>query len=203
LEQINSLKAELAAIEGQPITETAVGEQDRIAEQVQGLKAMFDRMVQGDPQQPNKNTISKCCADCYLTQAIENDFCTLCGSTAKAWLLAEDEEPDAAGRAAYDERRMFKRMAAASSVQDLKIALRSGWARTPERQEFATRLLELRQAQKTRSEQPKVVEVPEPAQGITDESVRSAIRFCELQTAKLDQEIAKIDQEITERNKKA
>src|SRR6202035_4396599 len=98
---------------------------------------------------------------CYTVQPISNDFCVLCGATTKAWLLAEEEVPEGAGRDSYDERRTFKRMAANSSVAELKAALSSGWARTAEREEFATLLLALRQAQQTRPRQVEVKTEPE------------------------------------------
>jgi hypothetical protein len=195
LEQIETLKKELAAIEGQPVpVPVELTEQDRTAAYIAGLKDYFAQMLSHEERQPAlveaTNGISKCCPVCYLTQAIANQACKLCGATPESWLLAEDDEPTPAGKAAYDERGMFKRMAANATVEDLKTALRSGWATTPAREEFAGRLLELREAQNIRAEQPKaaVETKPVPVQGITDQQVKSAIRLCDLQLEKIEQE---------------
>jgi hypothetical protein len=85
----------------------------------------------------------------------------------------------------------------------LKIALRSGWARTPEREAFAAKILELRLRKKMQVEQPTVEEKPKPAEvGVTDRMVQAAIRHNELQMSKLDEELAKVDQEIAESKSK-
>jgi ferredoxin-thioredoxin reductase catalytic subunit len=197
--QVKELEAQAQATEqaAQKTTVETVPEDDSIEKMVKGIKGIFDQYVQESGRRlVDKNTVSKCCPECYLTQAIENDVCCLCGATPKAWLLAEDAEPDGPGRAAYEERRMFKSMATNSTIEGLKIALRSGWARTPEREAFAAKILELRLREKMQVEQPTVEEKPKPAEvGITDYMVKSAIKYCELQVKKLDEELAELNRQ--------
>lgn len=192
--QVEELKKELAQLGGKtaPSTEPA----DKRSEErtdVESMKAIFHKLLYGDDRQSAyveaTNRVSKCCPRCYVTQAIGNDSCVLCGATTKAWLLAEEEVPEGAGRDAYDERRTFKRMAGSSSVAELKAALSSGWARTPERKEFATLLLALRQAQTIRPEQVGVKAEPVPAippHGITKQMIETALRACDAQLSELE-----------------
>jgi hypothetical protein len=187
--EIQELKKELAQLGGTaPDTNIAepVDEQCEMKAMVERMKAIINKVSSNDAA---TNAVSKSCPRCFITQAIGNDSCVLCGSTPKAWLPAEEEVPDASGRDAYDERCMFKRMAANYSVADLKNALSSGWARTSERQAFATLLLALRQAQQIRPEQIDVKResIPAlPSHGITQQMIETALRACDAQLNELE-----------------
>jgi hypothetical protein len=191
--QVDELKKELAQLGGKTAPSTAPATHGHGEPDVESMKAIFHKLLYGDDRQTAyveaTNRVSKCCPRCYITQAIGNDSCVLCGSTPKAWLPAEEETPDAAGRDAYDERRTFKRMSGSSSVSELKAALSSGWARTSEREEFATLLLALRKAQQIRPEptNPKTEPLPAiPPHGITKQMIETALRACDAQLSELE-----------------
>jgi hypothetical protein len=78
------------------------------------------------------------CASCFRLQPRTNTACELC-SDAAGWLVPSQARKNA-------ESDMFIRMACDYSVEQLRISLQSGWARTPERERVARLLLASREA---------------------------------------------------------
>jgi hypothetical protein len=97
LEPIETLKKELAAIEGQPVpVPVELTEQDRTAAYIEGLKAEWAKRMARDLDAEERerkdaiNRVEKACPVCYRRQAIEKLACELCGSEPERWLPSED-----------------------------------------------------------------------------------------------------------------
>jgi hypothetical protein len=73
------------------------------------------------------------CTSCFLLQPRANAICELCGGSEE-WLLPSESRNNV-------EVDMFMRMAAGHSIEQFRIALQSGWAKTPQRERVARLLL--------------------------------------------------------------
>jgi hypothetical protein len=194
---IRALQEELQALQpNQPKTEPVapVTEQDHIAEQVAGLKAMFAKMVQDlDRDEPAKvaadNLVSKTCTECYFVQPLINAVCELCGAVPFTWMPAREHPAN--------QELDSLRDGAKAPIDRLQNMLRSGWcSERPERERVVKNLLaaQLRQSE-GQQRQIECKPVP-PEVGVTDRMVQAAIRCVELRNEKLDLELEEIDREI-------
>ncbi len=133
----DELRAELAALGAQqPVEKAAPAESDE--EQVRRIFANILGLDGAQERQRIEDRTMQACSSCFLIQPRINTNCELCGGTER-WLVPSEARKNA-------EHDMFVRMAAGYSIQDLRIALTSGWARTPERECVARLLLVSREA---------------------------------------------------------
>lgn len=157
-----------------------------------GLKGIFDALLYCDKAEEQKrqeieDATMHVCASCFLLQRQENATCELCRQSD--WLIPSEAKSN-------PEQEMFIRMAFGHSIEQLKIALHSGWARTPERERVARTLLMARENQLLSQEQ--VMEegcrntAVRPAFGAID--LKKVARYYDLQIAQLQAEQDKLDQ---------
>jgi hypothetical protein len=78
------------------------------------------------------------CGACFTLQPRANVICELCGGS-EVWLVPSQARSNA-------EYLMFINMAANHSVEQLRVALHSGWSHTPQRERVARLLLVSREA---------------------------------------------------------
>lgn len=84
-------------------------------------------------RQEEEDSTMRVCAYCFRLQAKENATCELCGEAS--WLIPSVAKSN-------PEQEMFIRMAAGYTIEQLKIALYSGWAaHTKQREQVARKLL--------------------------------------------------------------
>ena len=104
------------------------------------LLAKHDERAQQDQREraAHANQVSKTCGECYFVQQMVQNACELCGTVPLTWLPAAE----------YPENRELdglRTMAAEYTIEQLTIALRSGWcANRPERQRAAENILAAR-----------------------------------------------------------
>jgi hypothetical protein len=147
-----------------------------------------DRREQADAA----NLVSKTCSECYLVQPMVNAVCELCGAVPFDWMPAKEYPANL-------ELDNLRNMAEHATIEQLSQPRLVEWStERPERERIVKNLLAARLRQRD-GQQRQIERKPvSPAVGVTDESVRSAIRYCELQTAKFDAELAEIDRQIAE-----
>jgi hypothetical protein len=152
-----------------------------------------DRREQADAA----NLSNKTCCECYRVQPVVNAVCSLCGAVPFDWMAAKEYPANL-------ELDNLRNMAEHATIEQLSHPRLAEWStERPERERVVKNLLAARLRQ-SEGQQRQIERKPvPPAVGVTDHQVKSAIRYCELQTAKLDQEIAALDQEIAESKRQA
>jgi hypothetical protein len=145
-QKIEELKAKLAALapSQEPGIETPAAPLQTPVEP----KGVFDDLLsaesharqerQLEAQVAATNQKLKSCPDCFFTQSVNQYACELCGIVPAAWLAALEYPTN-------QEWNSLRTMAAKATIQELKIALRSGWCATnPERERTANNILAAR-----------------------------------------------------------
>src|ERR1041385_4072577 len=141
MSNLHELKKEIAELEAQaarvqeqavPVTPAPVPEPAPVRSGVfDDLLAAESRDRQDRQKADAMNAKFKSCCDCYFTQPLIETACSLCGVVPILWLPATE----------YPENRELdglREMAAEFTVEQLGIALRSGWcANRPERERAA------------------------------------------------------------------
>jgi hypothetical protein len=87
-----ALQEELEALQPTQAKTEPVTEQERMAEQVAGLKALLakDWEAEGRAHVDAINAVEKSCPECSMRQPIENSTCELCGAEPSAWPLSKE-----------------------------------------------------------------------------------------------------------------
>lgn len=138
------------------------------------------------------NRVSKTCCECYCVQPVINNVCSLCGAEPFIWLPAAEYPENA-------EMDHLRKMAAEATVEELKLRLRSGWcSSSPERERVARNLLaaRLRQRDAEQAHKERVEANPQPKnERISAEQVKCAMAWCDIEIARIDQEIAALKAE--------
>jgi hypothetical protein len=196
LEQIDSLKKELAAIEGQPVPEAVPvepTEEERIAEIVQGVKdylaKSFQEMERDEPAKvAAANQKSKTCCECYFVQPLINAVCELCGAEPFTWMQAKEHPAN---------RELDSlREAAKAPVDRLQTMLRSGWcSERPERERVVKNILAARLRQRDLQQHQAEIKPLPPEVGVTDHMIQSAIKYWDRKVAKLDAELEELNRQ--------
>jgi hypothetical protein len=104
------------------------------------IKRIFDAILErdrSDSKQRQEEKTMRVCTYCFRLQGKENATCELCGEAG--WLIPSVAKSN-------PEYEMFIRMAAGYTIEQLEIALYSGWARTAQREQVARRLLASRKS---------------------------------------------------------
>lgn len=140
-QQLAELKTKLALLKGEQ-TDVSADEKPATsaADDLEQVKRVFNAILgldRVDERKRQEDQTMHVCGACFLLQRKANATCELCG-TAR-WLIPSQARKNA-------EHDMFIRMAAGYSIQDLRIALTSGWAASPEREQIARLLLSSREA---------------------------------------------------------
>lgn len=146
MSRLDELKQEVAELEAQAnAQQNPLGSEEQPApaatDDLEQVKRVFNAIMGLDGAEERKREEDRTrhiCASCFLTQARTNTVCELCGDSA-GWLVPSQARKNA-------ESDMFVRMASDYTVEQLRIALTSGWATTPERQRVASVLLLSREA---------------------------------------------------------
>lgn len=138
--EIDELKKELAELEGKT-------EQVQAVPEAQSAASVFDSLLAGYRERQErearenaeaKNATLKSCGDCYFVQPVIQATCELCGAVPLTWLPAAE----------YPENReldSLRTMATEYTIEQLNIALRSGWcSNRPERERVARNILAAR-----------------------------------------------------------
>ncbi len=138
IEKIDQLKDELALLEGKkspaPVPEPAPVRSGVF----DALLAAENRDRQERQKADAMNAKFKSCCDCYFTQPVIETVCSLCGTIPLMWLPAT-ERPE------NRELDGLRTMAAEYSIEQLGVALRSGWcSNRPERERVAKNILAAR-----------------------------------------------------------
>jgi hypothetical protein len=190
--KIDSLKKELATIEGQPeAVPVELTQEEHIAAEVAGLKALFAKMVRDlDHDEPARvaadNLVLKTCCDCYSVQPVINAVCELCGSVPITWMPAREYPANRESDNLHD--------AAKAPIDRVQTMLRSGWcAERPERERVVKNILEARLRQ--RDDQQKRFAAPKVTPATREDisgKVRSAIRLCDIREAKIAKELEEL-----------
>jgi hypothetical protein len=173
----------ILTLQGQPVELT---QEEHIAAEVAGLKALFAKMVRDlDHDEPARvaadNLVLKTCCDCYSVQPVINAVCELCGSVPITWVPARE----------YPANRELDNLhdAAKAPIDRVQTMLRSGWcAERPERERVVKNILEARLRQRDQHKKLVAPKVTPTTRDISSQ-VQSAIRLCDLQLAKINQEI--------------
>jgi hypothetical protein len=142
-QQLAELKTKLAQLKGEP-TDIPANEEPAAptaTDDLEQVKRVFNAILgldRAEERQRIEDQTMHVCGACFFLQRKENATCELCGGSA-GWLVPSEARKNA-------EFDMFIRMSFDYSVEQLRIALTSGWARTPERQRVAQLLLVSREA---------------------------------------------------------
>ena len=146
-QRIEQLKAELAQLEGQTVSDTAPADPDAV------LRAFFEKEEAEGPiretlRREQENTVTKLCANCYTRQPIETDSCSLCHQASGAWFPSWELPIPAGGRT---EQEMLVEVATSYTLDQLRVASGSGWTsrgeNPKERQRLVESLIKLRGGQ--------------------------------------------------------
>jgi hypothetical protein len=132
-----------------------------------------------EERQREEDRTMRVCAACFLLHSKTNTACELCGGS-KEWLVPSEARSN-------PEHDMFMRIAAAHTIEDLRIALRSGWAKTPERERVARLLLVSREARVHSRQKVNIQTIPEYSQS----SILNGIDLKKVETY-LDYRIAQL-----------
>jgi hypothetical protein len=190
MDKVNELKNELAQLEGRPLEPAPVAP-DNTAR----VKGVFDHLLFESSEERQReveaaNLARKTCCECFRVQTVIAAVCELCGAVPVLWLPAAE----------FPENRELdglRELAAEASIERLEIALRSGWCSArPERERVARNLLaaRLRQHDAEQSYKERKELEPVPQRSMADQ-VRAATKFCDIQIARIDEQIAALKTE--------
>jgi hypothetical protein len=153
MKSTDELRAELAALDGQqPADQAAPTDAEQADREM--IRRVFADMFGWDRAEEQKREEDRTlhvCKSCFRLQPRINTACELC-SGSEEWMVPSEAKSN-------PEQDMFIRMAADYTVDQLRIALQSGWAKTPERERVARLLLVSKESRLN----PTKVEAAEPA----------------------------------------
>jgi hypothetical protein len=146
LGRLNELKEEIAELEAKAkAQQNPLGSAEQAApaatDDLEQVKRVFNAILGMDQAQERhavEDQSMGVCGACFRLQSRANTVCELCGGSA-GWLVPSEARKNA-------ESDMFIRMASDYSVEQLRIALQSGWTTTPQRERVARKLLASREA---------------------------------------------------------
>lgn len=141
-QQLAELKTKLALLKGEQ-TDVSADEKPAAsaADDLEQVKRVFNAILGLDRVQERQrieDQFMRVCGACFFLQQKENTSCELCGGSAE-WLVPSEARSN-------PEQEKFMRMAADYSVEQLRIALQSGWSHTPQRERIARLILVSREA---------------------------------------------------------
>ena len=156
MKSTDELRAELAGLDGQLPADQAAPAAESEEEQITRIFAAMLGLDGAEERKREEDRTLHVCESCFRLQPRTNIACELCGGTA-GWLVPSEARCNL-------EHDMFMKMSAGHSIEQLKIALQSGWAKTKERERFARLLLASKEAGLPPQHEANIQTAPEDSQ---------------------------------------